>query len=368
MNIFIKHILLFSTLTAATSAAFAAPSFSCCPADENYVGRPDDHAPISVMGDHTHAKGGWMMSYRYMHMDMDGMRNGTERVSSRDVFAEGYTVSPESMSMDMHMLGLMYAPTDTLTLMLMANYIETKMDHKIYPGAPGMLINAVGGDTFTTRTSGIGDLKIGGLYRFYLEGNRKAHAGFGLSLPTGSIDATDNTPKPGMPPSFPNQQLPAPMQLGSGTVDLLPSVTYVQQFDNWSYGAQANAVIRLESENDNGYRLGDAFGATTWAGTNLNEWIAVNSGLNYTYTRKLKGTQDNVGTAGPNGQSVTTAYNRNYGGERLDAIFGINLYVPTGALKGQRVAIDLRMPLWQDLNGYQLETDSIVTIGWQMAF
>ena len=98
-----------------------------------------------------------------------------------------------------------------------------------------------------------------------------------------------------------NQQLPAPMQLGSGTVDLLPSLTYVQQFDSWSYGAQANAVIRLESENNNGYRLGDVFGATTLAGTNLNKWIAVNSGLNYTYSSKLKGTQDNVGTAGPNG-------------------------------------------------------------------
>lgn len=368
MNTFIHNTVLLSTLTAAASVAQAAPTFSCCATDENYVARPDDHAPISVMGDHTHANGAWMASYRFMRMDMDGMRNGTDRASSGDVFSEGYTVSPESMSMDMHMLGLMYAPTDTLTLMLMANYIETEMDHKIYPEAPDMLINAVGDDTFTTRTSGIGDLKIGGLYRFYLEGNRKAHAGLSLSLPTGSIDETDNTPKPGMPPSFPNQQLPAPMQLGSGTYDLLPSLTYVQQFERWSYGVQANGVIRLESENDNGYRLGDIFGATTWAGYNLTEWIAANSGLNYSYTGKLKGTQDDIGTTGPNGQSVTTAYNRNYGGERLDAIFGLNFYVPAGALKGQRIAIDLRLPLWQDLNGYQLETDSIVTIGWQMTF
>jgi hypothetical protein len=364
MNIFIKHILLFSTLTAATSAAFAAPSFSCCPADENYVGRPDDHAPISVMGDHTHAKGGWMMSYRYMHMDMDGMRNGTERVSSRDVFADGYMVAPESMSMNMHMVGFMCAPTDTLTLMLMANYIETEMDHNVSPMSAGTINN--GSTKFTTQTRGLGDVKVGGLYRFYLEENRKAHAGLSLSLPTGSIDEKDTSPGMGGPA---NRQLPAPMQLGSGTVDLLPSLTYVQQFERWSYGAQANAVIRLESENDNGYRLGDVFGATTWAGYNLSEWVGINTGLSYTYSSKLKGTQDDV-NQGPmmGNETVTTAYNHNYGGERLDAIFGINLYMPTGALKGQRVAIDLRMPLWQDLNGYQLETDSIVTIGWQMAF
>jgi len=367
MNTFIKHTFLLSTLTAA-SVAHAAPAFSCCPSDDSYVGRPDDHAPISVMGDHTHAKGGWMTSYRYMQMDMDGMRHGTDRVSSSDVFAEGYTVTPESMTMDMHMLGLMYAPTDKLTLVAMGNYTETEMDHRINPAAPAPLFAAVGGDTFTTQTSGIGDLKIGGLYRFYLEGNKKAHAGLSLSLPTGSIDEKDKTPLPGMPPSFPKQQLPAPMQLGSGTYDLLPSLTYVQQFENWSYGAQANAVIRLESENDNGYRLGNVFGATTWAGCNLSEWIGLNAGLNYRYSGKLKGNQDSVGTTGPNGKSVTSAFGDNYGGERLDAIVGINLHMPSGVLKGQRLSADIRLPLWQDLNGYQLETDTVLTIGWQMAF
>ena len=363
MNTFTKHILLFSTLTAATSATFAAPSFSCCATDDSYQGRPDEHAPISVMGDHTHAKSGWMMSYRTMHMDMDGMRYGTDRVSSGDVFAESYSVTPESMSMEMHMLGLMYAPTDKLTLMLMSNYTEMEMDHRVLPMSAGMINN--GSTKFTTETSGIGDVKLGGLYRFYLKENRKAHLGLSLSLPTGSIDEKDTTPGMGGPA---NRQLPAPMQLGSGTYDLLPSLTYVQQFEDWSYGAQANAVIRLESENDNGYRLGDVLGAATWAGYNLNEWISLNTGLNYTYTSKLKGSQDDVGTMGPNGKSVTTAYESNTGGERLDAIFGINLYVPTGSLKGQRIAIDLRLPLWQDLNGYQLETDYALTLGWQMAF
>lgn len=363
MNTFTKYILLFSTLTAATSATFAAPSFSCCATDDSYQGRPDEHAPISVMGDHTHAKSGWMMSYRTMHMDMDGMRYGTDRVSSGDVFAESYSVTPESMSMDMHMLGLMYAPTDKLTLMLMSNYTEMEMDHRVLPMSAGMINN--GSTKFTTETSGIGDVKLGGLYRFYLKENRKAHLGLSLSLPTGSIDEKDTTPGMGGPA---NRQLPAPMQLGSGTYDLLPSLTYVQQFEDWSYGAQANAIIRLESENDNGYRLGDVFGATTWVGSNLNEWVGINTGLNYTYTSKLKGSQDDIGKTMEGNKTVTTAYESNTGGERLDAIFGINLYVPTGSLKGQRIAIDLRLPLWQALNGYQLETDYALTLGWQMAF
>ncbi len=32
--------------------------------------RPDGHAPISVMGDHYHKKGEFMLSYRYMPMWM----------------------------------------------------------------------------------------------------------------------------------------------------------------------------------------------------------------------------------------------------------------------------------------------------------
>ena len=36
-----------------------------------------DHGPIGVMGDHRHNKGEWMVSYRYMHMDMQGVQIGT---------------------------------------------------------------------------------------------------------------------------------------------------------------------------------------------------------------------------------------------------------------------------------------------------
>jgi hypothetical protein len=368
MKYFLQTTVLFTTLTAATSAAFADPAFSCCATDDNQVGRPDDHAPISIMGDHTHGKGDWMVSYRYMHMNMNGMGHGTDKVSSSDVFAAGYNVTPESMTMDMQMLGLMYAPTDKLTLTLMSNYNEIEMDHKVYGPAAMMMNN--GDSKFTTRTSGIGDVKVGGLYRFYLNGNKKAHFGLSVSLPTGSIDEKDTIPGMGGPSK---QQLPAPMQLGSGTYDLLPSVTYVQQFETWSYGAQANAVLRMESENDNGYRLGNIFGTTTWLGYNLSEWIGLNTGLNYTYTSKLKGSQDDVNEGpmmgmGVNPNTVTTAYEDNYGGEQLDAIFGLNFYVPSGMLQGQRLAVDLRLPLWQDLNGYQLETDYTLTLGWQMAF
>jgi len=363
MNTFNKPLI--------TTIAGALICFSTLSAHDGEIHRSsqaDDHAPISIMGDHTHKQNEWMISYRFMQMHMEGMRSGTDRLSANEVFAQGYTVTPEEMNMDMHMLGLMYAPSDQLTLMLMANYSEIEMKHRIYPGAPMMLINAVGGDTFTTRSNGWGDTKLMGLYTLYTKDERKLHATLGLSLPTGAINTKDRTPKPGMPPSFPEQQLPAPMQLGSGTYDLLPALTYVNQIDQFSYGLQSSAILRLEDENSHGYRLGHRFETAAWVSYLLDPSLSLSTGLRYRYDGKLKGEQENIGLMGPNGRSVTTAFDENYGGERVDVSFGLNYLFTSGILKGHRLAAEIHLPVWQDLNGLQLETDRTITIGWQKAF
>ena len=98
----------------------------------------DSHAPIGVMGDHMHDAGEWMVSYRYMNMEMEGNRNGTDRVSpeaivsgSANPFAPpaNLRVVPTEMTMEMHMLGAMYAPSDDVTLMAMLPYLENDMRH-----------------------------------------------------------------------------------------------------------------------------------------------------------------------------------------------------------------------------------------------
>ena len=116
-------ITLISTLIFSSLSAHEGPWTSA---------RPDGHAPISVMGDHMHAMGEWMVSYRYMTMDMRGLLNGSNEVSkatatSNYSFGMMGNMLPKTMTMDMHMFGLMYAPSDKLTLMLMTNYIETSM-------------------------------------------------------------------------------------------------------------------------------------------------------------------------------------------------------------------------------------------------
>jgi hypothetical protein len=45
-------------------------------------GRPDGHAPLGVMGDHRHASGEWMLSYRFARMGTCSAPCGHPRTAS----------------------------------------------------------------------------------------------------------------------------------------------------------------------------------------------------------------------------------------------------------------------------------------------
>ncbi|MGB3151885.1 MAG: transporter, partial [Maribacter sp.] len=114
-------------LTMATIAIYAQEPNTII--NEKWTaGRPDGHAPISVMGDHMHGKGEWMFSYRYMYMNMEGLKQEGNDASFDDALAD-YMVTPTKMPMNMHMLGSMYAPSDKLTLLAMINIVSMEMDH-----------------------------------------------------------------------------------------------------------------------------------------------------------------------------------------------------------------------------------------------
>ncbi len=299
------------------------------------------HEPIGVMGGHIHGASEWMVSYRFMRMDMDGNRKGTSRVSTSDVLTD-FMVAPLNMTMDMHMFGLMYAPTNTLTLMAMVPYLDIEMDHVTRMG-----------NKFTTESDGIGDIKVSALYSLLDTGNHKVHLNAAISLPTGDIDQEDDTP------AGPNQKLPYPMQLGSGTWDLLPGITYSGQDGAWSWGSQALATIRL-GENSNDYTLGNRLNLTGWVGHQL--------GRPANMTLRLDGqTWGNIDGADPdlNPMMVPTADPDRRGGTRLDLLAGVDYMRHSGALTGNRLAIEGGVPIYQDLDGPQLETDWLLTVGWQ---
>ena len=65
---------------------------------------------------------------------------------------------------------------------------------------------------------------------------------------------------------------------------------------------------------------------------------------------------------------VQTANPDFQGGERVDITGGINTVVTHGSLAGHRFALELGVPIYQNLNGPQMAGDWMLTVGWQKAF
>ena len=89
--------------------------------------RPDSHAPIGVMGEHGHKVGEMMLAYRFMTMDMRGLQSGTDAVETVDVLKD-FMMAPTAMNMKVHLFGVMFAPHDKITLMVMTSYQQRHME------------------------------------------------------------------------------------------------------------------------------------------------------------------------------------------------------------------------------------------------
>jgi hypothetical protein len=270
--------------------------------------RPDGHAPISVMGDHMHAMGEWMVSYRYMTMDMQGLLKGSDSIQPSEA---GYVIGmlPKDMTMDMHMFGAMHAISDQWTLMCMINYLDNEMTMQ-------------NGDKM--ETSGLGDLKIGGLYDLARwEDGRRAHMSLGLSAPTGSIDEKSggNTVGYGM-------------QLGSGTWDFHPAITYLGQ-------------------------------TTVWGARKITDSLSASVKIDHTCQEEVDGEHNGLKSR----KGMSPSNHPDHQGRDLTSVgLGLNYYFQSGTLKGHRIAAEWETPIHQKVNGVQLELDSSWTLGWQYAW
>ncbi|MEZ5893967.1 MAG: hypothetical protein R3C58_12595 [Parvularculaceae bacterium] len=354
-------------------AAIAAAVCSSAHADESHaVTVAKDHAPIGVMGDHMHKKGEVMFSYRYMRMEMEGNRTGTDSISPDEIVTTipnrffgapmqpaTLRVVPLEMQMNMHMLGAMYAPADWVTVMAMGSYVSKEMESRAYMGGAG---TTVLGD-FSMKSSGFGDVKAAALFRAFDRktgaASHHGHFNLGLSLPTGSTTETGEVLTP--MGTTPTVRLAYPMQLGSGTYDLMPGVTYTGKGGAFSWGAQYIATVRMGT-NDEGYSLGDRHSATSWAQFGPVPWVSFSGRVAYHHQGRTKGIDPAI--MGP----MQAANPDFHGGESIDIGAGVNFALQHGSLDGHRFAVEVVVPVYENFNGPQLEKNWTLTAGWQKSF
>ncbi|MDD1620575.1 MAG: DUF3570 domain-containing protein [Methylococcaceae bacterium] len=314
-------------------------------------------APAGVMFSHMmNEADGIMAGYRYMYANQTGdLWHGSSAISDAAVLGEACgaascTDRPTAMSMQMHMLDLMYAPTDWLNLMLMPQVADMEMTLAPLAGATGESLH--GG---SHQTHDLGDTYAAALLKVFDHQGHHMHVSLGVSAPTGSVDETLSGQD--------NVLQDYGMQLGSGTWDFKPSVTYTGHWDDWSWGAQLSGTKRLENRNKSGYALGDQFQATAWGGYSISQWLSASIRGVYTEQGKIRGEfTSNHATSAP------VDYTSNYGGKFWDAGFGLNLAVPDGAFAGHNFSVEWLQPVADKFNGYQLEREGSLFATWNYQF
>lgn len=351
-------------------------------ADRTTSTRPDSYAPLGVIGDHAHSAGELMLSYRFRRMAMAGLLDGTDTVSTEAALLR-YQMVPTTMQMQMHMFGAMFAPHDSITLMAMTSYRSNFMEME------GAHTHATGGHDHPVghqemESAGLGDLRLSALIPLLNASDVDLILNAGVSIPTGAIDVE------GTHGGDELIVLPYPMQLGSGSFELRPAVTFAGTSGSWSYGAQAHAAIPL-NDNSRDYRLATTVGSTLWGARKLNDWLSISVRGSIQNWGNITTSAEHTEMETSEAEHDHTAHNSHaapaaptqtvymsptmdpnlQGGTRANLAAGVNFIVPDrvgSILAGQRLAVEFQMPVYQNLDGPQMALDWTIVAGWQYAF
>jgi len=310
-------------------------------------GRPDSHAPAGLMGDHAHEAGEVMVEYKFMSMNMKGNRAGTTNLTPAQAraFDTGFMVAPTSMHMDMHMVHIMYAPSDEITLYAMPTYLSLTMDHERRNRT-----------TFVTNNEGAGDLPFGFLYNAHESDNDELILNAGFSAPTANISRRTNVPTGGGA----GIEFPYPMRLGSGTFDFRPAATYKYYTENSVFGVQGSGVFPAHLNFDN-YSVGQEYRVNAWASHRISPDRKLSASLRVEsiWRQDFNGADNDLAPG-----LIHTNRPDFRGGQWVNLGYGLLYLLPHGG----RASFEMTHPIHQELNGVQLKTDWMLFGSYSKAF
>ncbi len=301
------------------------------------------HPMLTPMHMQMKMKKHWMLHLNYMWMNMSGLLDGSQSVNNSEVFSQGFMNAPESMHTQMWMLGVMYMPNMHSSFMLMVPYLDKMMHSK-----------KMNGKSFTTESSGFGDIAAKYSYLLYKSKHKMFHTMLGLTVPTGSITQA------GKMGGKMNMRLPYPMQLGSGTVDMLLGSKFMIATKPWYFGATLSGIIRLD-KNRFHYALGNEIYGAIWVHRILNKFIIAALRVDARSLGRIRGQDPNIYP-----KMSPAAAPLLQGGRRVDLSLTFTIHNLDKMLKGQALQIELGHPIYQHLNGPQLKATWFGILNWSV--
>ena len=308
---------------------------------------PPPPPPIGVRFGETLEGDSVRIGYSWKRMHSQGLRVSADHVTPGDVYDLGYSQTPRSLEVTVHTFQIAYAPHPRVTLVAEVPFIQKELE-RVDPVA------LIGGRSRRQiQTEGVGDIAFSVVIPFIRKGIESSQVHIGFDVPTGSIRRKESI-------GTGSRILPYSAQTGNGTVDLEWGWTYKGETENFSWGGQAIGRHPV-GRNDRDYREGSRFTGSLWAVAQLfagvsasirTEWEKQNNSEGF--DRDLRPTFD------PSESSQLR------GGTRLSVAPGLTFDVPR--LPGQRIAVEVGIPVYQDLDGPQLERDWTIKTGWQWVY
>lgn len=321
---------------------------------------------IGRSGEETEDPRRWSIGYRYVYVQFDGNRDGTDDLSVEDVIfrpgtedrtVDNFPVVPLKICQKAHLFDVTYDMANQWSLSLLLPFVRQETDHvSIVPNF----------DQFIISSEGIGDIGVSASRPVWKAESYQVMANVGLSLPTGSIDEKGRTPRD----AAMDTQLPFTMQIGSGTFDLAPSLSFVGAESRLSWGGELRAKIRL-GENDRDYRLGNRFSIAGWLKTKPRPWLEPSVKLGFHTWGRIHGEDKELKVPVPPEFPFPAAVTdpSKFGGDKLVATLGVSFSAPDDhMLEHQSLQLDWGGPVYQSLNGPQPKEVWRFRGGWKGRF
>jgi hypothetical protein len=243
----------------------------------------------------------------------------------------GRTMSATSQS---HLLGLRYGLTEKWAL----RFVVAAQDNQ-YEMQKGTVNR-------TVYVEGLGDCKLQGVYTIYKDVFHRFEAYGGTTIPTGAIDLTGPD---GLPLNPRNQ-------LGSGTFDMIPGISYTFTKRHWTLGDRIESTVHT-GKNSSGYRLGDDFSDTALISYEIMKIFSPE--INMTLRNKQKNITDHpvsfvtqkeshqvdpgAGLPGPTDPSADL----NRAGTSFDGTAALVSHLPLGYRSPVKVSVIVGVPLFR---------------------